>query len=150
MPNYKYKHPSKTAEGERAGKHKTGNLISLSRKSAALLGGLTLLAGGAAGIFGNNKLQDVREDHKLYQQLTSEDALEKYNQGEIDHSKTTVVTAASTGTAWENARQLNPNGEIRPLADAIDAQAGPDGVSAGEQFVVERGDLPKTGIEDKT
>lgn len=143
--NYKYTHPSK-AEGGKSGNHKTGNILRLNRKGVAFLGGITFLAGSAVGIFANNQVQEVRDDYKLQKQLTSKDALDKYNLGEVDPRKATIVIATEAGTPYETAKALNPDADPRPLSRQIESQDGRngyEGVQPGEQFVVERDELPK-------
>lgn len=120
------------------------NSFPLTRRGRIAAGvagtGLAVLLG--AGIA--DAVNDARADNTIDRQVSSPDALARLQAGQIDPTKVVVVTAHESGTAWNMADRLNPTGDIREVSDVIDAQAGPNGVQQGEQFVIDKDDIAPT------
>lgn len=120
------------------------NSFTLTRRGRIAAGvagaGLAVLLGASIG----NAVSDARADSEIDRQLSSPDALARLQAGHIDSTKVTVVTATESGTAWNMADGLNPTGDIREVSDVINAQAGPNGVQQGDQFVIDEKDIAPT------
>ncbi len=84
----------------------------------------------------------TRAQNQLEQDLKKPDVMQSYNAGKIDHHKVVVVHSDENTTASEFTVHLPLNvRDERQVSDLIDAQAGPDGVHAGDSYVVPANDL---------
>ncbi len=113
-----------------------------TRRGIGVLALAAAVAGGVLVSAGRSALDSTRESNRIYRQLSQPDALAQYEEGNIDRSKVVVVTAPRNMTAWELAESLDPTGDIRELSDPLSVQAGKNGVTKGERFVVSRNVLP--------
>jgi hypothetical protein len=111
----------------------------LTRRGRAVVYAAAGLAAVGAAVGVADAVGYLREADGIHRQVTDPDALSNYRAGKIDPDKVRVMTATQDGTPWTTAKDFGAQGDVRPVATAIDAQDdinGVPGVQAGEQFVV--------------
>jgi hypothetical protein len=125
--------------------------VKLTNRGKAIVAGGLLAVGAAAGTLGHAKYMDIKEDHKMYDELTSGNVYEKYENGEIDRSKVIkiVINQEQAGVPWNVATNINANkhGAVQELSDIISHQVGEDGAQIGETAFVPREDVDHKIVE---
>jgi hypothetical protein len=115
--------------------------IRLTRagRAAVALAGVAFVAGGIAGAFGHQAVQEQRETAQLRTVLADDElVLARYTHGMLPLDKVTLLSPQEESTAWDLAEQVSNGSNVSELArNQISPQVGEDGVQVGELVVVE-------------